>query len=710
MWPIALTAAGVCLLALFATASRSQFPGGFATSKGTDDLGFAVPQTPSQPAPINRPDVLDLEPAVAQAELILAVRLVDVTETKIVHGGQNVQVTQQYRFEPVRVLKGIFARGELLMTGQDLGIYRFAEGSDRLSRGQLMLVLLARQGQNYFNCNGATTLGQSIPRLDGKDDPLLASAEVLIEMTRRRDRGERVSLLVDGLKRAKGRDATPLLLALRRRALLASRDPGIAEAILPHLKAASPTLREVAARSLSSLLDSLPGPKPLDDPSENRPFPTEAARALIASLGDSTSDVAARVAVIDALGATDLAAIRKSPEALAWLDAEPTPSTFAEEAARLRALGKLGATDRKDEAARAYESLRLDAPAEIQEAAGRTIARLDPMKAVGLISSRLERKEKAGFETSPEIARLGDLPPEVAAPALLKAGGRPLGSQEQLAFAQACAKVADPRLIPAIATLLDPRQWQVRASAIEALVKINTDEAASALWPHLIEEPDLSRQLRLVAFLGRHGFRDGYAQAIEHLSQAALLEEAVGAVAAIGEPSTIPELRRIWETSNDLTWNAAAIRGLARLGQADIAPRLLEIARTPGDPLADSALIGLGDLGTPEALPIVREALSSRRDEIVIAAARAAARLLGRPSREDGPTRDRLAGLLADADASAPVRQAALGALSSLGDPRLTSTLDEVARDASLEGTPLLEQVERAIRERGSKPADPGKG
>ena len=50
--------------------------------------------------------MLDLEPAVAQAELILAVRLVDVTETKIVHGGRNVQVTEQYRFEPVRVLEG----------------------------------------------------------------------------------------------------------------------------------------------------------------------------------------------------------------------------------------------------------------------------------------------------------------------------------------------------------------------------------------------------------------------------------------------------------------------------------------------------------------------------------------------------------------------------------------------------------------------------
>ena len=123
---------------------------------------------------VNRPDVLDLELAVTQAELILAVRLVEVTETKIVHGGRDVQVTEQYRFEPVRILKGIFARESLLLTGQDLGIYRFAGGSDRLPRGQLMLVLLGRQGQNYFNCCAAPTLAQSIPRLESKEDPLLA--------------------------------------------------------------------------------------------------------------------------------------------------------------------------------------------------------------------------------------------------------------------------------------------------------------------------------------------------------------------------------------------------------------------------------------------------------------------------------------------------------------------------------------------------------
>ena len=680
------------------------------------DAGFLPPEAPAQPSSllINRPDVLDLEPAVTQAELILAVRLVDVSETKIVRGGRNVEVTQQYRLEPVRVLKGIFARDELLMTGQDLGVYRFAQGSDRLERGQLMLVLLGRQGPNFFNCNcnGVPTLAQSIPRLNGTTDPLLAAVDVLIGMTRKRDRTERVAMLRDGLKAAKGRDASPLLLSLGRRAFLAARDPGVADAVLPHLKAAAAT-REVGARTLATLLDSLPTPETHGDrtPAATAPNPLqiESARVLAASLAGLGPNLAVRIAVIDALGSAGGPAIARTPEAMAWLKGRQPAATFAESAARLRVLGKVPGSDVKEEVARSYESLLLDAPAENQAEAARTLGRLDAGKAAALISARLGRKAEADLDVALEIGLLGELPPAIAAPALSKAWTGSLNVQERFAFARACVRVADVRLVPAVSTLLDPQQYQTRAYAMEALRRIDTDEAASALWPHLDEEADVSSKLRLIAFLGRHGFREGYAQALEHLSQAALREEAVAAIAAIGEPKAIPELRRIWQTSNDLAWNAAAIRTLARLGQQDIAPKLLEIARTPGDPLADSALIGLGDMGSAEALPIVREALRSRADAIVIAAARAAAKLLARPGLKDDGIRDRLAALLADSDASPSVRHYALRALAALDDSRRDVTLALVARDANLENTPLLAEVERALSHRAQKVDDPNR-
>jgi hypothetical protein len=641
----------------------------------------------------DRSEILDLEPAVVQAELILAVRLVDVTETKIVHGGRDVRITEQFRFEPIRVLKGIFAHESLLMTGEDLGIYRFAESTDRLVRGQLMLVLLGRQGQNYFNCNcnSGQTLAQSIPRLESKDEPLLAAVDALIRMIRQRDRAARVELLVDGLKVARGRAVAPLLLSLGRRALMAAQAPDVTNVILTHVKTGTPAIREVAARVLRALLDA--------EPSKQKPARAEVAKGLLTALETAGPNVAARVAVIDALGSIGASAGRDGA-VLAWLKADRPQPTLAETAARLRALGRLGATDQKSEIARMLETIPLDAPAELQEAAGHALGLLEPRAAASLISSRIAKKHAAGLGVAAEISLLGRLPAQIAVPELLNAWGQPLDTQESHAFALACSIVADSRLVPAVSTLLDPRQWQIRAYAIEALTKIDSEEAASALWPHRDEEADLSRRLRLIAFLGRHGFRDGYAQTIEHLSQPALRDDAVEALAAIGEPKAIPELRRIWQTSNDLAWNAAAIRALARLGQADIAPKLLALARTPGESLAPSALMGLGDLGSAEAVPIVNEALSSRSDELVIAACRAAAKLLARPDLKSDAVRDRLADLLADPNASATVRQAALESMLALGDSRLAPALASVARDANVEGIPLLSEVERAIAKR----------
>ena len=420
----------------------------------------------------------------------------------------------------------------------------------------------------------------------------------------------------------------------------------------------------------------------------------------MSALESAGPDVAARVTLIDALGALGESAGR-DPAALAWLKSGRAPTTLAESAARLRTLARLAPPDQKTVVAKAFETMPLDSGHDLQEAAGQALVKLGRADAGPLISARLAAKHEAGLAAEHEIYLLATLPPQLATPELLKAWVRPLNTQESLAFAYACAVVADPRMVPAVSTLLDPRQMHVRYYATLALTRIDSDEAASALWPHLDEEADLARKLVLIAFVGSHGFRDGYSQAIEHLSQINLRDQAVEALGAIADPRAVPELRRIWHTSNDLTWNAAAIRALARLGQADITPRLLELARVPGDPLAPSALVGLGYLGPPEAMPIVQQAIGSRSEAMVIAATQAAARLLARAELKSEPVRDRLAALLADADASAEVRAAALEALLSLDDPRLVPTLQTVARDANLEGTPLLIQVEHELAARG---------
>jgi len=181
------------------------------------------------------------------------------------------------------------------------------------------------------------------------------------------------------------------------------------------------------------------------------------------------------------------------------------------------------------------------------------------------------------------------------------------------------------------------------------------------------------------------------------------MEQAVAALAAIREPKSLAALRGILDTSNDTSWNSAAIRALGALGEKDLAPRFLQIAENLKRPLAPAALIALADLGEFKALPQVREGLKSRNDRVVLASARAAGKLLKATGVKADGVRDRLASLLADADSAEELRAAALDALLALKDTRLEAALTACARDAGLEGSSLLERTERLLRERKIK-------
>ncbi len=95
----------------------------------------------------------------------------------------------------------------------------------------MLLLLLGRQGPGYFNCNTAGSLEQSIPRLRDQADPLLAAVEALIAVEPAARPQAKVATLLAALRKAKGRDAVPLLISLRRRAVLAAQTPDSAEIV-----------------------------------------------------------------------------------------------------------------------------------------------------------------------------------------------------------------------------------------------------------------------------------------------------------------------------------------------------------------------------------------------------------------------------------------------------------------------------------------------
>jgi len=513
---------------------------------------------------------------------------------------------------------------------------------------------------------------------------------VLLAVNASRERPGKVVLLLEGLRKQRGPAVIPLLAALERRSLLAVQTSGVMEAIAPHLSDPSPAVREQAARTLHSLLQ--------DDYLEQPKLREGAVKALAASLEMADSNFAPRVAAFETLGAAGARALEnKSAKAHLELDA---PATFAEQAARLHAIGQLGMRGQEGAVRALLKQLPLDAPPTIQRAAEWALAHLDPMAGVKDVTLRTKEKYDTALTVVTEINVLGDLPPADAVPALLDVSKFTLDHTERYGFASACKKVADPRLVAPLTGMLVPSQQDIRWTAVEALIKIATDDAAKALQPHLREEMDLSRKLELAEFLGRHGIRDGYAYAIEHMSEPSLREQAVSALAAIREPRAVGELRKILETSNDVDWNSAAMRSLGRLGAVELVPQFLEIARNAKDPLAPSALIALGDLREVKALEIARAGFASRDTEIVTASARAAGNLLALATVKADDVHDQLASLLADPGSPEEARAAALESLLALNDPRLDGALAQAVRDARLEGGDLLRKIEKLLRER----------
>jgi len=250
-----------------------------------------------------------------------------------------------------------------------------------------------------------------------------------------------------------------------------------------------------------------------------------------------------------------------------------------------------------------------------------------------------------------------------------------------------------------LAPMLVPTHQDIWWYAVDALIKIDTDTAAKALQPHLLQETNLRRKLEIAEFLGRHGIRDGYPYAIEHMSEPYLREQAISALAAIREPRAAGELRKIFETSDDIAWNSAAIRALGALGASDFAPQFLEMARNTGNPLGPSALIALGDLHEAKALEISRAGFASRNPERLAASA-PAGNLVSLPGVSAGDVRDQLATLLADRGAWQPARLAALNSLLGLNDPRLDGALALAVRDAGLESSDLLNKIEEQLGKR----------
>ena len=151
--------------------------------------------------------------------------------------------------------------------------------------------------------------------------------------------------------------------------------------------------------------------------------------------------MAARVTALLALGAAGPRAL-DNMSARAFLRPDAA-TTFAEQGARLHAVGQLGISGQQAAVLAVLKQVPLDAPPAMQSAVEWALGRLDPAGGVKEITDRLKNNYDAGFAVVTEISSLGDLSHAEAVPALVEVSKLSLDHAERHTFVMACRKIVE---------------------------------------------------------------------------------------------------------------------------------------------------------------------------------------------------------------------------------------------------------------------------
>lgn len=243
------------------------------------------------------------------------------------------------------------------------------------------------------------------------------------------------------------------------------------------------------------------------------------------------------------------------------------------------------------------------------------------------------------------------------------------------------------------------------------------------LRPLLRTEGNLPYKLRIARLLARHGFDDGYSLATEHLADNEHTASAALVLAALDDPRTAKDLTAIVDARPDRRWLGAALTGLVAIGDNTGRAQVLAILNDDRSPLAADAAEAVGVSSDVKLLPPLAKLVQSRNRQIARASLLAVRRFLGdvrmspaglaatdpasakagdttakkQPIDIPLDTRDSLAtaiaSLAADTYIEPDVRLEAFAALRLLGGKQFSELLSNLADQAELENSPLLQAV-----------------
>jgi len=563
----------------------------------------------------------EMESRVAQSQLILVARVSNVSALTVVHGAKVDTTLREYRFQPVRRLKGVFSRDELAMTSSDLGLPE-ADGTQPppIQQGEFRLLMLTRTQQGGYSCTGPPNMAlnpeQQVPRLAGPDDPIAAMTATLVRVSESPSRRERAELVIAQLDDAEGPAAVPLVKSLASRAFWAGQMPPTAEPLARLAGDDSAAIRTVAVQTMEQVLAA----GSFGDDSKALAACADRLRGLIEAKHTETAVRAAALRAVGLLGEFG----RRLPWTTALLTRNLEQArTYSERTAAASALAHLNDPKAAQSLLAAVEQLPLDEFATREQTIVESAVRLAGREVVPVLIQRLRRKLAAEHYAIVEIAHLGALGDRAAIPALIDAArvagpyGLPTGGliqgtrigryqyrgwsldfEQQIAISYAFEQMKDERAVPSLAHWLHSPNQYLRQRTLAALDAIDSEAAVAAVRLRLKAEPDLALKLRMARTIGRHGFGDGYPFAIEHLADPGITDFAAAALGAIRDPRTNGGLWKVLETSHDQRWNAAALAGLAAVGDAKVKDRLLQLLAASRDPLLADAAAAAAYLAT----------------------------------------------------------------------------------------------------------------
>lgn len=665
-----------------------------------------------------------VQQAVNDAQLILVAKVTHVGQLKVVEGAKTDKYFREFRFQPIRQLKGVYSRGELVMSASDLGCASSTgAAANDLREGQLRILMLSQSNPAAFGLGGLPSFGcvtapnsknfrQSVPLLSGEDDPIIPMFETMCRLANLRSRRARAESLVERLDATEGPAAVPLLAAVRRDAMWAAANSNVVEPLVRLAGDERAPIRTEAVRTIASVLTW----------SRNAGLPTERlGQAVREFLVEGRRRTADRVLAIQSLADLDGDEDWRTELLLNLLRES---RSYEERFAAAKVLGGCGDQDCFEALATELADLPLDAAKQHLVTLASALLKVDPEAAAELLIDRFRESLVAGQPVSGELKLFTDFAiRESIGEILVALETAPLSTKNELVAA--LGRLEAEAAIPHLSDLLD--SWpQTAVLAKQALLQIGTQEAAVALRSHLKTEADLTTKLRIAALLAEFGFDDGYALAIEHLADrtdVSLLAARV--LGAIGAERTQKQLAPLLASDPDPHWFAAALAGLLAVDDPAARAALLRILEDDRHPIIVKA-VEFAHLANDEAVaPPLVKLMESRNGALALAALRAQGRIIrqdGRIAQADGDTRlnsavvmasvsrmnqsrqDDLSAtlrrVLSDSYIDSGIRAEALSVLELFSTEELSETLLDLLDRPELEGSKLAARMERLIRER----------